>query len=47
MKIIASTADAFDDRIQELFGGRLFNEEGEEPSTDEVPRSKPGTGGYL
>lgn len=47
VKIIASTADAFDDRIQELFGGRLFNEEGQEPSTDEVPRSKPGTGGYL
>lgn len=44
--IVASTADQFDDRIAETFGGRVFNAPGE-PAEAEAPTEKPGTGGYL
>jgi hypothetical protein len=45
--VVASTADRFDDRIAELFGGRVFNLPGKAAEPEERPADKPGTDGYL
>lgn len=46
VRIVAQTADDFDDRIKEMFGGELFNPPGE-PGPAEAPKGPPGAGGYL
>lgn len=47
--IVAQTADQYDDRIAEVFGGRVFNPPDRAAEAEETPREKPGTapGGYL
>lgn len=47
VRVVASTADQFDDRIAATFGGRVFNPPGQPAASQEVPGGKPGTGGYL
>ena len=46
VRMVAQTADEFDERIQEMFGGDLFNPPGE-PGPAEAPKDAPGAAGYL
>ena len=46
VRMVAQTADEFDERIQEMFGGDLFNPPGE-AGPAEAPKEAPGAAGYL
>lgn len=46
IRMVAQTADEFDDRIKEMFGGELFNPPGE-AGPAEAPKDAPGAAGYL
>ena len=47
MKVVATTADEWDDRIQQMFGGSTYQDVIEKRVVSEVPSIKPGAGGYL
>jgi hypothetical protein len=47
IRIVAGTADEWDDRLKHMFGGSTYQEVLNGRSTDEVPPTKPGQGGYL
>ncbi|MFP5328236.1 MAG: T3SS (YopN, CesT) and YbjN peptide-binding chaperone 1 [Acidimicrobiia bacterium] len=46
VRMVAQTANEFDGRIQEMFGGELFNPPGE-PGPAAAPKEAPGAAGYL
>jgi hypothetical protein len=45
--VVASTADEWDDRLKQMFGGATFQEVLKGRTPEEVPPTKPGQGGYL
>lgn len=47
MKVVASTADDWDDRIKQMFGGSTYQDVRKHRVLSEVPNIKPGVGGYL
>ena len=47
VKVVASTADDWDDRLKQMFGGATYQEVLENRTSETVPPIKPGTGGYL
>jgi hypothetical protein len=47
MKVIAATADEWDDRIKQMFGGSTYQDVLKKRVVSEVPNIKPGVGGYL
>jgi hypothetical protein len=47
MKVVAATADEWDDRIAQMFGGATFQAARRDQTVDPVPNVKPGVGGYL
>ncbi len=46
IRVVAATADQWDDRLKQMFGGATY-EEVLKDTPHEVPRIKPGEGGYL
>jgi hypothetical protein len=47
IKVVAATADEWDDRLKQMFGGATYQDVKEKRDVSEVPTLKPGTGGYL
>jgi hypothetical protein len=47
IRVVASTADEWDDRLKQMFGGATWQEVLTQSAEPEVPPSKPGQGGYL
>jgi hypothetical protein len=47
MKVVAATADEWDDRIKQMFGGSTYQDVIQKRVVSEVPNIKPGVGGYL
>jgi hypothetical protein len=47
IRIVAGTADEWDDRLKHMFGGSTYQEVLNGRSTEEAPPIKPGQGGYL
>lgn len=47
IRLVASTADEWDDRLKQMFGGATYQEVLTAGATREPPPSKPGDGGYL
>jgi len=47
VKIVASTADAWDDRLKQMYGGATYQDVLENRTGEQTPPVKPGTGGYL
>jgi hypothetical protein len=45
--VVASTADQWDDRLKQMFGGATYQEILKNRSGQPVPTLKPGQGGYL
>ncbi len=45
--IVASTADLWDDRLKQMFGGATYQEMLQNRTAEPVPTLKPGHGGYL
>lgn len=45
--IVASTADEWDDRLQQMFGGATYQQVLEGDAKETTPPTKPGSGGYL
>jgi hypothetical protein len=47
--VVATTADEWDDRLKQMFGGATYQEVLEKQSSSDVPKVKPGQGqgGYL
>jgi hypothetical protein len=45
--VVASTADAWDDRLKQMFGGVTYQELRQSRTAQPLPQSKPGQGGYL
>jgi hypothetical protein len=45
--VVASTADEWDDRLKQMFGGNTYQEVLKGRTTLETPPAKPGQGGYL
>lgn len=47
ISVVASTADQWDDRLKQMFGGSTYEEVLAGRSGDSAPTTKPGQGGYL
>jgi hypothetical protein len=47
ISVVASTADQWDDRMKQMFGGSTYEEVLAGRSGDAAPTTKPGQGGYL
>jgi hypothetical protein len=47
IKVVSSTADEWDDRIKQMFGGATYQDVIQKRTANEVPSIKPGVGGYL
>jgi hypothetical protein len=47
IKVVASTADAWDDRLKQMFGGSTYQDVIQKRVATEVPNIKPGIGGYI
>jgi hypothetical protein len=47
IRIVASTADEWDDRLKQMFGGSTYQEMLAGRSEQAAPPTKPGQGGYL
>jgi hypothetical protein len=47
IRVVASTADDWDDRLKQMFGGATYQEALTGLSNEQVPPTKPGQGGYL
>jgi hypothetical protein len=47
IQVVASTADQWDDRLKQMFGGVTYQEVVAGRATQEIPPIKPGQGGYL
>ncbi len=47
VRVVASTADEWDDRLKQMFGGVTYQEVLTGRTGHDVPRVKPGQGGYL
>jgi hypothetical protein len=46
--VVATTADEWDDRLKQMFGGTTYQESLQAAgSTETTPPAKPGEGGYL
>ncbi|MCX5737020.1 MAG: hypothetical protein NTZ61_00700 [Proteobacteria bacterium] len=45
--IVASTADEWDDRLQQMFGGATYHDVQQGHTNESIPPIKPGSGGYL
>ena len=45
--IVASTADEWDDRLQQMFGGATYHDVLQGHTNEGIPPTKPGSGGYL
>jgi hypothetical protein len=47
--VVATTADEWDDRLKEMFGGATYQEilTSENRAVEEPPSTKPGEGGYI
>ncbi|MBW2269313.1 MAG: YbjN domain-containing protein [Deltaproteobacteria bacterium] len=47
VKVVATTADEWDDRLKQMFGGATYQDVLKKRATGTVPTTKPGQGGYL
>ena len=47
IQVVSSTADDWDDRLKQMFGGATYQEVLTSGANHELPRVKPGEGGYL
>lgn len=47
MKVVAATADEWDDRLKQMFGGATYQDVLQKRVMREVPNIKPGVGGYI
>jgi hypothetical protein len=47
IEMVARTADAWDDRLKQMFGGATYQEFLKEHRGEPAPPNKPGMGGYL
>ena len=47
IQVVASTADEWDDRLKQMFGGATYQEVIEGRTNHQPPHLKPGSGGYL
>ncbi len=47
VKVVATTADDWDDRLKQMFGGATYQEVLQNRTSESAPPIKPGTGGYL
>lgn len=47
VRVVASTADEWDDRLKQMFGGATYQEVMTKRTSHELPLVKPGQGGYL
>jgi hypothetical protein len=47
VKVVASTADQWDDRLKQMFGGATYQEVLKKRAGGTEPLTKPGQGGYL
>jgi hypothetical protein len=47
IRVVASTADDWDDRLKQMFGGATYQEMLAGQSDQKPPPIKPGQGGYL
>jgi hypothetical protein len=47
IRVVASTADQWDDRLKQMFGGATYEEVLRGRTDHAVPPTKPGQGGYL
>jgi hypothetical protein len=45
--IVAGTADEWDDRLQQMFGGATYHDVLQGHTNQGIPPTKPGSGGYL
>lgn len=45
--VVATTADQWDDRLKQMFGGETWQEVQRRLPSQDAPRAKPGEGGYL
>jgi hypothetical protein len=47
LKIVATTADEWDDRLKQMFGGTTYQDVLKKHAVGDPPPTKPGVGGYL
>ena len=47
IQIVANTADAWDDRLKQMFGGATYQDVLKGRAGEHTPPTKPGQGGYL
>jgi hypothetical protein len=47
IQVVSATADEWDDRMKQMFGGATYQEVLTSGANHELPRVKPGEGGYL
>lgn len=47
IEVVASTADEWDDRLKQMFGGTKYQETPAGGGGEQAPPTKPGSGGYL
>ena len=47
IKVVAATADEWDDRLKQMFGGATYQDVKQNRVANEVPTRKPGMAGYL
>lgn len=47
IQVVAGTADEWDDRLKQMFGGATYQEVLEGRTNHQPPHLKPGSGGYL
>jgi hypothetical protein len=47
IQVVASTADQWDDRLKQMFGGATYQEALTDGAAHPAPPTKPGQGGYL
>ena len=47
IRVVATTADEWDDRLKQMFGGATYEEALQSGGNQTTPPAKPGQGGYL
>jgi hypothetical protein len=47
VRVVATTADEWDDRLKQMFGGATYQEVLAGRAREQTPPTKPGAGGYL
>jgi hypothetical protein len=47
VRIVAATADEWDDRLKQMYGGATYQDVLQKRTGEQAPPIKPGTGGYL